>query len=487
MINKKVEIRRRVCELRDQSLSDEQVVSALRTESPYRPRRLWRELRGLTQANLAELYQEKTNKSVDIRTISHWENFPQSDRPLTVEILANLQDLLEAPSLMALVDERDLEELPDAVLKVIRGEVVASPRAKSFDSTHSASAGQGGFSHLAGLIAARSENHIQVTALNEPNHLMDELYDQIVSVARLHLHINSLELFEQTNNLREEVYTYLQTEKAHKQKTELLLFASILSCLLSDTCSSCGAFHEAQTIANAALSYADAAGHKGLQFWIQARLLATVSKHQGDFHRALSYASKAEKLAENPLQQCQVFNAMAGFCAKTNRMEQSRYALEKAMRARDLWHGTDFLSDEIGGMFAYPIEKELQIQSSNYIIMQDYSDAERMASRSIELYESNPVEERAFGNESLARINLATARMMSDNDFHGAAEALEPVFELPGSKRQSWFVKPLLNLRGQVAQTKKRSGVENDLIERIGVFSSSTAENHAQDLLSKAN
>lgn len=52
----------------------------------------------------------------------------------------------------------------------------------------------------------------------------------------------------------------------------------------------------------------------------------------------------------------------------------------------------------------------------------------------ISMYERGPVEQRSYGDEALARVDVTTARLVLD-DLHGAREALKPVLDLPPERR----------------------------------------------------
>ncbi|WP_300007468.1 hypothetical protein [Pseudonocardia sp.] len=144
-------------------------------------------------------------------------------------------------------------------------------------------------------------------------------------------------------------------------------------------------------------------------------------------------------------------------------------AIDRAQRARDQDTGADDLAS-FGGILTFPFAKQLYYVGGA-LTTAGHPDAERLALEAIRLYESGPVEERSYGDEALARVDVATARLNA-GDLDGAVAALAPVLELPPAQRIHQLCDGLVRVRSALALPPfhdARNGVE--LVSAIDNFS----------------
>jgi hypothetical protein len=109
-------------------------------------------------------------------------------------------------------------------------------------------------------------------------------------------------------------------------------------------------------------------------------------------------------------------------------------ALDRSRRTRD---GDDGRRDgllEHGGLLTFPLVKQQYYEGSTLVLVGRYSDGAAAALNAISLYESGPPQERSYGDEAIARVDVMAARI-SQGDLDGARAAAAPVLGLPPEQR----------------------------------------------------
>ncbi|MFE3937977.1 NAD(P)-binding domain-containing protein, partial [Streptomyces goshikiensis] len=117
-----------------------------------------------------------------------------------------------------------------------------------------------------------------------------------------------------------------------------------------------------------------------------------------------------------------------------NRGSDALAALSVADRLRDHLIEGDELP---GGMMAFPVEKQLFYSSSTHLWLagtQHLSDAEARADEAVEMFQSAPPERQRLGEMSLARMDLAMARL-GRGDIDGAATQIHAVLGVSARRR----------------------------------------------------
>ena len=93
----------------------------------------------------------------------------------------------------------------------------------------------------------------------------------------------------------------------------------------------------------------------------------------------------------------------------------------------------------------------------------------------IGLYETGPVEQRSYGDEALARVEVTTARLALD-DLHGAHEALRPVLELPPERRIEQLAVGLVRVRSTLALPRyARVQIAREIIQEVDQYQAAAA------------
>ncbi|MFF4642095.1 hypothetical protein [Streptomyces sp. NPDC001389] len=117
-----------------------------------------------------------------------------------------------------------------------------------------------------------------------------------------------------------------------------------------------------------------------------------------------------------------------------NRAGDALAALDAADRLRERLAEGDELP---GGMMAFPVEKQLFYASSTHLWLtgaQHLADAEARADEAVEMFQAAPPERQRLGEMSLARMDLAMARL-GRGDLDGAAAQIHTVLATNARRR----------------------------------------------------
>lgn len=145
----------------------------------------------------------------------------------------------------------------------------------------------------------------------------------------------------------------------------------------------------------------------------------------------------------------------------------SREAAQLPVRTDDL---LDF-----GGLLSFPTAKQRYYTGSTFALIGDHKQAEAAALDAIEMYETGPLEQRSYGDEALARVDVATARLAT-GDVDGAAAALEHVLALPPEQRIRQLHDGLTRVRTVLVLPRYgRAQAALELAGQINNFSTQTA------------
>lgn len=476
----------------------EEIAREMAARWRLRPRLAWRHAHGLTQDEVVRRYNEALNDPSAAMTgkrISDYEAWPNGgSRPLPgiLAILARIYST--APS--SLIDHLDQENMPPADVQAIRGTDTPQGNIDVRQAITSINLPGNGNQEQQGQkletwqrlqrapttqdiidsVSRQSRDHAERAEMsNLPMPTLEELDAETRRLTKEHLYINSLELFGDTVRARDRVYRLLEGRQYPSQTTHLYLLAGILCALLADTSASVGYPQAASELVRAAGVYAEIIGHNSLRAWTRAGLQASIALWSSREYRALQLAESAADWPTTNISRLHVNNASALYAASLGKEEEARNYLRNARDFRDRVQSDDEMYDEFRGMFAYPPEKQAQIAAVTLIKLGDAEGAMTEASSALELYRSRPDDQRAFGNEASASIDLARGRLMS-RDIEGARDALTDVFALPPIQRQEWFILRLKELRRDLNTRQYQRVPEiGDLSEEIEVYCSDTA------------
>ncbi|MYW05135.1 hypothetical protein GT354_44065, partial [Streptomyces sp. SID3343] len=139
-------------------------------------------------------------------------------------------------------------------------------------------------------------------------------------------------------------------------------------------------------------------------------------------------------------------------------------ALDAAVRARD---GGG--ADEIGGVFAFPEAKQALYAASTHLHLDRPGPAREAATRALHLYTVGDDRDRSYGDLAGARLDLAAAHL-SQGHVEGAADALDPVLDLPPELLISCVRDRCRRIRGALRAQHAHRPAARVLIDKIAAL-----------------
>jgi hypothetical protein len=129
--------------------------------------------------------------------------------------------------------------------------------------------------------------------------------------------------------------------------------------------------------------------------------------------------------------------------------------------------------DTLGGIFVFPQIRETYYTVEAHVLLGDSSP--QLVSRAegaVRGFSDTNDPYWAFGDEAGAKSNLALARLQL-GDLEGAAEAVQPVLELPPAQRNAGIIGSVQRVRNSLMRTPVRdAATARELREEITTFSS---------------
>lgn len=135
----------------------------------------------------------------------------------------------------------------------------------------------------------------------------------------------------------------------------------------------------------------------------------------------------------------------------------------------------DDLHDGVGGEFGFTPERLAMSSSSTALLIHDQGQAEESAQRALHLIGQRPKAGRSAHVLGGAAADLAMARLLTD-DVDGAAEALAPLWEIPGDQRVTGVLVRAGQIQQHLARPVYRSAaLPRELRDRVEDFTRSAS------------
>ncbi|WP_405938482.1 hypothetical protein OG338_19215 [Streptomyces sp. NBC_00726] len=241
-------------------------------------------------------------------------------------------------------------------------------------------------------------------------------------------------LFHEVRALRDRAFELLEGRQPPKYTRDLYVGAGVLCGVLANASFDLGRYDAAETQARTAFLFSELAGHNGLRAWVRG-LQALISYWDGRPADAVRLAESGTGFTpESGTAHIRLESIKARAYGQLGRVDDALGALATADRLRERLTDADELP---GGMMAFPPEKQLFYASSTHLWLagpQHLSDAEARAAESVEMFEAAPPERRRLGEMSLARMDLAMARL-GRGDLDGAATQIQEVLDTSARRR----------------------------------------------------
>ncbi|MFB7275355.1 DNA-binding protein [Streptomyces sp. NPDC056244] len=304
---------------------------------------------------------------------------------------------------------------------------------------------------------------------------LDQLTDDVASLAHAYASLPPIEAFRRGRVLQEELHSQRDRTQIPAQQQRLLELTGQTMALLAVAAFDLGSFTNARRLARAADLYGESARFEPLRAYADG-ILAYVAYFTGMPAEAVSKARRAQTyggLGDIARRRLLAIEARAhGYLGDT---DSARHTLWLSLEADS---GTrDDLHDGVGGEFGFSAERLAMSSSSTALLIHDGDQAEQSARRALELISRKPQVGRSAHVLGGAAADLAMARLLS-NDIEGAADALTPLWDIPGDRR----VTGVLVRTGQIQQfltqpAYRTSTLPRELRDRVEDFTR-TASTH---------
>lgn len=268
---------------------------------------------------------------------------------------------------------------------------------------------------------------------------LELLTSELTRLARAYVHAPPEPVFHNLVVVRDQIVSLLHGRQRPAYTRTLFELAGAACVLLAHASDDLGHTQAGLTQVQSARACAEQAGDPALKAWALASE-ALIREYHGQVSQALALARQGQQhAAEMPVPgTVAVWLAAleARSAARLGLGVDARAALASAQHARDAAsssHDTPVL-DVMGGLFTFVPAKQAFYAGATLLRLGDARQAETAAQRAVESYVGGPAEQRSYGDESLARLDLATARLQR-GELDGTADALDGVLALPPELR----------------------------------------------------
>lgn len=264
------------------------------------------------------------------------------------------------------------------------------------------------------------------------------------------------------------VFTLLERRTRPAHARQLYFLAGVLGGLLAKASHDLADPHLALTQTRTAFLCADQAEHNGLRAWVRG-LQSLVAYWSGRPHEAVRYAQSGCEFAASANNTTAVWLPIseARAWAVLGRAEETRAAIRRAEEAWDRVQPDDL--DELGGLCTFGRSRQLYYAADALAWLPAEVDAaEDYSSRAVAAYADIGGVEWSFGDQAGSHADLAIARI-TRRELDGAAEAVEPVLDLPPEKRNHGIVVSARRVRDTLLRSTL-ADESAELQERIEMF-----------------
>jgi hypothetical protein len=287
------------------------------------------------------------------------------------------------------------------------------------------------------------------------------LWLRVEQVATGYVHSPMVPVFHELLALRDDLFRLLR-EPDPRQTSDLYLVAGIVCGMLAHASGNLGDLQSAHIQALTALTCARKADHPTLAAWILGvRALQCEWSGRPDETLVLTAKAHAELIREQKSSTVGIWiHAIeARACARLARPADAAHAIRNATERREqLPSIIDNDLDRLGGILSFPHAKQLYYAGSAYRRVGKLDDAALSSTEAIEAYVSGPAAHRSYGDEAIARIDLAIAHVGPDRpDVEAAASDMESLLSMPSCLCLPTMSGPLRDLDTALAAPKLRT------------------------------
>jgi hypothetical protein len=297
---------------------------------------------------------------------------------------------------------------------------------------------------------------------------VDELRDQVVNLAREYYGIPPLRAFTEANRLRQEAERQRDRTQVPIQQQELMVLTGQAAALLAAAAFDLGYLADARSFARTAALYGETTRFTPLQAFADG-VLAYTAYFRGETTEAVRKAKGALSYGGiGDVATRRLLTIQGRSFAHLGDIESARHAIQLSEQTET--GSRDALHDDVGGEFGFTQERLAMSNSSTRLLIGDGRQAEAAALHALELLGQKPQDNRSPHVLGSAAADLALARLMN-NDVEGAAEALDPVWDIPGPQRMTGVLVRTARVRRHLSQPAYHGAqLPQELRERIEDF-----------------
>ncbi|MDX3242497.1 DNA-binding protein [Streptomyces sp. ME18-1-4] len=297
---------------------------------------------------------------------------------------------------------------------------------------------------------------------------IDELRDQVVSLARRYHSLPAAKAYEAADDLRLEAERQRDRTQVPVQQQTLMILNGQTAALLAVAAFDLGYFPSARTLARAAAVYGESTRFAPLQAYADGTL-AYIAYHSGEPNEALAKAQRALSyggLGDIARRRLHAISARAH--AHLGDVASARRAIQ--LSEEGCGEVRDELHDAVGGEFGFSSERLAMSNSTTALLIGDAEQAEMEAGRALVLLAERAQDEQSTHVRAGAAADLAYARLLTDN-IEGAADALTPIWEVPTEQRNTGIVVRTARIGRYLARPRYHgSQLPKNLREQIEEF-----------------
>lgn len=286
-------------------------------------------------------------------------------------------------------------------------------------------------------------------------------------------------LFREMRRVRARIYAALDRRLWPQDATELYFLLGGLNGLLANAARDLGYSQAADELARAGWAYAVAIDHRPLMGFLRSQQ-ANITYWNGRPRQASYLALDGLRYLPDGAGAVRLHCLHGMAAAKLGQPDEARAAITAGHQARERGH-RDELHDEVGGQFACLPSKEHYLAGTALAdVHEGEADAIAELRTAIRLFQDGPAEDRSYGCEAMASINLALAQLR-----HGDLDAVDlgPVLGLPSDRRIDALPQRLVAVRSELASPRYQGSAEaRELDEHIEDFGRETIVGDLHDL-----
>jgi hypothetical protein len=302
---------------------------------------------------------------------------------------------------------------------------------------------------------------------------IDQLHDDVSTLAREYSSTAALEVLRRGRELREEAENERGRTSVPAQEQDLLIIAGQACVLLATAAFDLGSLDGARRLSRSAALYGEAARFDPLRAFAGGTL-AYIAYYQNRPSEAARLARQAQTfggLGDIARRRLAAIEARAfGYLGDAPSAGRALDASEAEGQGR-----RDDLHDGVGGEFGFTLERLAMSSASTCLLLGDGEHAEKAARRALQLAQDRPPAARSARVVGGAAADLAAARLLR-GDLDGAADALTPVWEVPRDQRATGLLVRTARVRRALTVDRFRATpLSVELGERIEDFTHMSA------------